>query len=110
RREHDEGDEVERDPPTDRQAARDAMLGQRAMSGAVHALVDVAVEVMVERRRSAARSGASDERRGEDPERRHAASGEEHPAARGPSPAVSRRWRHASTHAAMTRSPTPAAM
>ena len=59
------------------------MLGQRAMSGAVHALVDVAVEVMVERRRSAARSGASDERRSEDPERGYAASGEEHPAERG---------------------------
>ena len=54
-----------------------------AMSGAAHALVEVAVEVVVQGRRAAACRGAADERRREDAERRHATRREEHPAERG---------------------------
>src|SRR3989441_1160840 len=81
-REHDERDDVERDPPGDRQARRDAMRRQRPVSRAAHPLVEVAVEIVVEGRRPAARGRAADERRNEDPERRYPVRGEEHPAER----------------------------
>ena len=49
---------------------------------APHALVDVAIEVLIQARRPAARGRAADERGRKQSERRHAALGEEHTAER----------------------------
>ena len=50
---------------------------------APHALVDVAIEVLIQARRPAARGGAANQRGGKQTERRHAALREEHAAERG---------------------------
>ena len=57
---------------------RDLVGRQRAAPGAAHPLVDVAVEVAVERVRAAGRERAADERRHDQPQPRQPASGEEH--------------------------------
>ena len=68
------------------------MRGQGTVAGAPHALVQVAVEVVVERSRAAARGRTADERRREDAERGNATRSEEHAPERGHEQERHDRW------------------
>ena len=81
---HDERDRAEDDPEDDRPLGLDLVGRQRPAAGPDHELVDVAVEVAVDRVRAASGQRAADERPQDepaplaDPEARHVAGGEDH--------------------------------
>src|SRR5207245_6413339 len=82
-REHDERGHVQCDAPPDRDTCGDSMGWEWPSARAPHPLVDIAIEVVIQARGTAARGRATDEGRGEEPERWHAALSQEHAAERG---------------------------
>ena len=78
-----EGEDVQDHADCHGDPAGHPMTGQRPPRGTAHTFVEVAVEVVVQRRCATAREGAAEHRRDHQVERRHAPGREEHATERG---------------------------